>query len=139
MLLLFSCSRMARSRDSWSQRCLFYNLINNAIPEVPSGGTVTVRGKTLSHEGAIVVSVIDTGRGMMPEIRDRLFTKGVVSTKPGGTGLGTKIVKDVVDAHGGKVWVESELDKGTTVHVLLPMSPVGIHDIAEAPLRAHQA
>ena len=112
-----------------------YNLINNAIPEVPSGGAVTVRGTMLSHENAIVISVIDTGRGMSPEIRDRLFTKGVMSTKPGGTGLGTKIVKDVVDAHAGRVWVESELEKGTSVHVLLPLSPVGIQHVEPARLR----
>ena len=116
-----------------------YNLINNAIPEVPFGGAVTVRGTMLSHENAIVISVIDTGRGMAPEIRDRLFTKSVVSTKPGGTGLGTKIVKDVVDAHGGRVWVESELEKGTSVHVLLPLSPVGIQHLEPARLRAQEA
>lgn len=63
---------------------------------------MTVRGQRLPDEGAIVISVIDTGRGMPPEVRDRLFTKSTLSTKPGGTGLGTKIVKDVVDAHGGK-------------------------------------
>ena len=103
-----------------------YNLINNAIPEVSPGGSVTVRGQMLPDEGAIVISVIDTGRGMAPEVRDRLFTKSTLSTKPGGTGLGTKIVKDVVDAHGGKVWVESELGKGTKIHILLPLSPAGI-------------
>jgi signal transduction histidine kinase len=103
-----------------------YNLINNAIAEVPPGGVVTVRGRALPKDGAIVISVIDTGNGMTPEIRDRLFTKAVVSTKPGGTGLGTKIVKDVVDAHGGKVWVESELGKGTMIHIRLPLSPVSI-------------
>jgi signal transduction histidine kinase len=52
-----------------------------------------------------------------------------MSTKPGGTGLGTKIVKDVVDAHAGRVWVESELEKGTSVHVLLPLSPVGTQHV----------
>lgn len=114
-----------------------YNLISNAIPEVSSGGAVTVRGQTLADEGAIVISVIDTGRGMPAEIRDRLFTKRVVSTKPGGTGLGTKIVKDVVDAHGGKVWAESELGKGTTIHILLPLSPIGIPHAEEAKARAH--
>jgi signal transduction histidine kinase len=116
-----------------------YNLINNAIPEVPPGGVVTVRGKTLSHENAILISVIDTGRGMPAEIRDRLFTKSVMSTKPGGTGLGTKIVKDVVDAHGGRVWVESELEKGTTIHVLLPLSSIGIGHINEPRLRAQDS
>ena len=114
-----------------------YNLINNAIPEVSPGGSVTVRGKTLPEEGAIVISVIDTGQGMPPEVRDRLFTKGTISTKPGGTGLGTKIVKDVVDAHGGKVWVESELGKGTKIHILLPLSPAGIPHVEQEKVRLH--
>ncbi len=114
-----------------------YNLVNNAIPEVPAGGTVTVRGNTLLNEGAIVISVIDTGCGMPPEVRDRLFTKAVVSTKQGGTGLGTKIVKDVVDAHGGKVWAESELGKGTRIHIQLPFSPVGMSHVDEAKVRVH--
>jgi signal transduction histidine kinase len=114
-----------------------YNLINNAIPEVPPGGAVTVRGNPVADEGVIVVSVIDTGSGMLPEVRDRLFTKGVVSTKPGGTGLGTKIVKDVVDAHGGKVWVESEVGKGTKIHIRLPLSPVGIPHGDAAKVHVH--
>jgi signal transduction histidine kinase len=101
----------------------FYNLINNAIPEVPPGGSVTVYGLPPTSEGAIVVSVIDTGKGMPPDVRDRLFTHRVVSTKSGGTGLGTKIVKDVVDAHGGTIWVESELGAGTKIHIRLPHTP----------------
>ena len=76
----------------------FYNLINNAIPEVPVGGSVTVRGQIASDRKAVVLSITDTGRGMPPAMRDSLFTDRVVSRKAGGTGLGTKIVKDVVDA-----------------------------------------
>ena len=101
----------------------FYNLVNNAIPEVPPGGSVTVSGQPPTSEGAIVVSVIDTGKGMPPDVRDRLFTKRVISTKPNGTGLGTKIVKDVVDAHGGTIWAESELGAGTKIHMRLPHAP----------------
>jgi signal transduction histidine kinase len=103
----------------------FYNLVNNAIPEVPAGGSVTVRGKGGLDDGGIVMSVIDTGAGMPPDVRDRLFTKRAISTKHGGTGLGTKIVKDVVDAHGGRVWVESELGIGTKIHIAIPLSPEG--------------
>ncbi len=99
----------------------FFNLINNAIPEVPAGGSITVCGQLPASESSIVVSVIDTGCGMPPDVRDRLFTKRVISTKPGGTGLGTKIVKDVIDAHGGKIWVESELGAGTKIHIRLPL------------------
>lgn len=100
-----------------------YNLINNAIAEVAAGGSVTVCGRSLASEGALLISVIDTGRGMPPEIRDRLFTKRVLSSKPGGTGLGTKIVKDVVDAHEGIIWAESELGIGTKIHIRLPHAP----------------
>ncbi len=100
----------------------FYNLINNAIPEVPVGGSVTVRGQTDSSGKAVVLSISDTGRGMPSELRDSLFTSRVVSRKAGGTGLGTKIVKDVVDAHGGSIAVESEEGKGTTFRLQLPIA-----------------
>lgn len=101
----------------------FYNLINNAIPEVPAGGSITVRGSEDPAAKAIHLAVADTGRGMPPQVRERLFTKRAVSTKPGGTGLGTKIIKDVVDAHGGQITVESEEGKGTTFHIYLPLQP----------------
>jgi signal transduction histidine kinase len=101
----------------------FYNLINNAIPETPPGGSITVRGHLDQDTGGIALAVMDTGRGMLPEIRDRLFSAKAISTKKGGTGLGTKIVKDVVDAHKGKIWVESEPGVGTTFHLRFPLDP----------------
>ena len=101
----------------------FYNLINNAIPETPQGGSITVRGYFDQDTGGIALAVADTGRGMSPEIRDRLFSAKAVSTKKGGTGLGTKIVKDVVDAHKGKIWVESAPGAGTTFHLRFPLDP----------------
>jgi signal transduction histidine kinase len=96
-----------------------YNLVNNAISEVPSGGSVTLRGRTDPSGKTVVLSVIDTGKGMSPEVRDSLFTYQAVSRKIGGTGLGTKIVKDVVDAHGGTITVESKEGVGTTFHITL--------------------
>jgi len=101
----------------------FFNLINNAIPEVPRGGSISVFGKEEVPGVGILVSVSDTGRGMPPEVRDRLFTAHAISTKKEGTGLGTKIVKDVVDAHGGRISVESELGVGTTFYMHLPVQP----------------
>ena len=101
----------------------FYNLINNAIPETPPGGSITVRGHLDQDTGGIALAVEDTGRGMPPEIRERLFSAKAVSTKKGGTGLGTKIVKDVVDAHNGKIWVESAPGVGTTFHLRFPLDP----------------
>jgi signal transduction histidine kinase len=99
----------------------FYNLINNAIPETPAGGSITVRGRHEQGRSQVTVSVIDTGRGMPAHIRERLFSARAVTTKKGGTGLGTKIVKDVVDAHRGKIWVESKEGAGTAFHMELPL------------------
>ena len=101
-----------------------YNVIDNAIPEVPAGGSVTVRGQVDVGTDALVISVADTGRGMPPDVRDALFSTPVVSRKAGGTGLGTKIVKDVVAAHKGLIRVESELGVGTTIHIHLPLNGV---------------
>jgi signal transduction histidine kinase len=102
-----------------------YNLINNAIPETPQGGTIFVRTSIREAEGdegaAAIVEVEDTGRGIPEEVRARLFTEDAVSTKPGGTGLGTKIVKNAVDAHDGTITVESEIDRGSTFTIELPL------------------
>lgn len=99
-----------------------YNLVNNAIPEIPSGGSVTIRGNAPDNSQKIDLTVADTGRGMPQEVRDRLFTPQTISTKKTGTGLGTKIVKDVIDVHHGNIRVESEEGKGTTFHIWLPIS-----------------
>jgi len=102
---------------------VFYNLVNNAIPEIQPGGSILIRGEAQTESHSLVLWVRDTGRGMPPEVRDSLFTKHVISRKPGGTGLGTKIVKDVIDSHGGWIKVESEVGKGTTFVFGLPFQP----------------
>jgi len=99
-----------------------YNLVNNAIPEIPRGGSVAIRGSVEEDTKTMYLAVTDTGRGMPPEIRDRLFTSQAISTKATGTGLGTKIVKDVIVIHHGTIRVESEKGKGTTFHIQLPIS-----------------
>jgi signal transduction histidine kinase len=103
-----------------------YNLINNAIPEVPSGGSITVSGAASGKpdgDQSVILSVADTGRGMPPEVRESLFSSRAISRKAGGTGLGTKIIKDVVDAHGGTITVESTEGVGTTFSIRLPIIP----------------
>jgi len=103
-----------------------YNLINNAIPEVPTGGSITVSGATSGKsdpDQSILLSVADTGRGMPPEVRESLFSSRAISRKAGGTGLGTKIIKDVVDAHGGTITVDSTEGVGTTFQMRLPITP----------------
>ena len=102
---------------------VFYNLVNNAIAEVPKGGSIFVRGVSDPTKNGLRITVVDTGRGMPAEIRESLITTKTVSKKAGGTGLGTKIVKDVIDAHGGTITVESEIGLGTTFRIHLPLLP----------------
>ena len=99
-----------------------YNLTGNAIPEVPHGGSVTISGHANVKAGLLELVVADTGKGIPPDVRERLFTENAISTKIGGTGLGTKIVKDAIDAHQGQIKVESEEGKGTTFHITLPLT-----------------
>ena len=97
--------------------CL-YNLIHNAIPETPPGGTIRVLTDRVADQLRIIVA--DTGRGMTPLVRSRLFTDDAVSTKPGGTGLGTRIVRGAVEAHGGTVSVVSAPGEGACFTLSIP-------------------
>jgi len=99
-----------------------YNLVNNAIPETPAGGQVTVRTRGPQTEGeCFLLEVEDTGRGMPEYVRARLFTDRAISTKPGGSGLGTRIVAAVVRRHHGTIAVRSEEGRGSTFSVRLPL------------------
>jgi signal transduction histidine kinase len=100
---------------------MLYNLVDNAIAEVPPRGMVTISGLHMAGDDGVVIRVADTGKGMPADIRDQLFSNRLVSSKNGGTGLGTKIVKDVVDMHGGRISVDSELGRGTTFDIRLPI------------------
>jgi signal transduction histidine kinase len=88
------------------------NLVRNAAEAMePKGGEVVIRATRQS--GDFVLSVSDGGRGIPPEIRDRLFQSFVTSGKRGGTGLGLAIVKKIVDEHGGSIDVDSAPGKTT--------------------------
>ncbi|MCC6445422.1 MAG: GAF domain-containing sensor histidine kinase [Armatimonadetes bacterium] len=97
-----------------------YNLVNNAIPETPAGGKITVATSDAPEEASIRIDVSDTGRGIPPEILCTLFTDQTRSTKATGTGLGTQIVKRAVDVHQGRITVESRAGEGTTFRIRLP-------------------
>jgi signal transduction histidine kinase len=112
-----------------------YNLINNAIPETPEGGMISVRTQLVDLNGApgLEIQVSDTGKGMPDHVRASMFTDSTVSTKPGGTGLGTRIVKNVVDSHHGTIRVDSVMDQGTTFTIHLPLrQPRDTDEVAEA-------
>ncbi len=99
-----------------------YNLVNNAIPETPAGGRITVRTRAPQQgESTLRVEIQDTGKGIPEHVRVRLFTDEAVSTKPGGTGLGTRIVGGVIRRHNGTIAVHSEEGRGTTFIIRLPL------------------
>lgn len=96
----------------------FLNLCVNAVEAMPGGGRLTVTTRARGDE--VEIEVADTGVGIPRENLDRIL-KPFFSTKVLGTGLGLPLVARVVAAHGGRVWVESEVGKGTTFHVALPV------------------
>ena len=134
---------------------VFYHLIVNAIKYTPDGGRIVVSGHALAAGnarlpgGGVEVVVADTGIGIDPRFQELIFTKfyqtGEVAThssgktkfKGGGPGLGLAIVRGIVEAHGGKVWVESpgydeENCPGSRFHVALPLQTE--HKVGEEPL-----
>lgn len=99
------------------------NLLTNAI-KFTEKGTITVAAK--KEKGNIAVSISDTGIGIAPEKMQNLFKKfyqvdSSLGRRYGGTGLGLAITKSLVEAHGGKITVKSELGKGTTFSFILPI------------------
>ncbi len=100
-----------------------YNLVNNALPATPRGGTVTITVSEDPDPAFYTLSVADTGSGMPEEVRKKLFTDAAYSTKPGGTGLGTRIVRRIVEQHGGRAEVVSAPGLGTTIILRLPKQP----------------
>ena len=112
----------ARADANRLQQVLF-NLIENAIKYGRRSGRVTIGGKSSADK--IEIFVRDDGPGIPAEARDRVFERfyrvdRARSRDTGGTGLGLSIVKHIVQAHGGEVWLESELDEGTVFHITLP-------------------
>ncbi len=104
-------------------KSLWSNLIGNAIKYTPEGGAVTVSLRTDGQQ--VIGQVRDTGIGIPPEARDRLFTEffraeNAKASSLRGTGLGLVIVKQVVEAVGGQIWVESEVGRGSTFTFVLP-------------------
>lgn len=96
------------------------NLVGNAMEAVPDAGRVTVRA--VVEQGSAVVTVADTGPGIRPEIRARLFQPFFSSGKKGGLGLGLALSRQTVMDHGGEMWVESEPGDGARFVFRLPLA-----------------
>ncbi|HEU4923806.1 MAG TPA: ATP-binding protein, partial [Burkholderiales bacterium] len=99
------------------------NLVGNAIKFTPEGGRVWVQAD--SDRGGVRVEVGDTGAGIAAEDQERIFLEfqqaGSEAGKPQGTGLGLALAKKFVEMHGGRIWVESELGRGSTFNFEIPL------------------
>lgn len=120
--------------DPGLMRLVFDNLVANACQSMPNGGTVQIRVKRADLEGqpAVRVDIVDTGHGMDDQVLHRA-TDPFFTTRPSGTGLGLPIVERIVEAHGGRLEIDSELGRGTTVSIVLPL------DSAEEQLTPERA
>ncbi|HYB85095.1 MAG TPA: PAS domain S-box protein, partial [archaeon] len=99
-------------------RRAFVNLIENAIDAMPEGGKLTLNSRQL--DGMVEISLSDTGSGIAENVAANLW-KPFHTTKAKGLGLGLSISKRIVDAHGGKMSVESKAGEGTTITTCLPI------------------
>jgi len=104
------------------------NLLSNALKFSPRGSTVTVTVRVTDQ--SLHVCVKDEGEGIAPKDMSRLFQKfsqldSSTTRKAGGTGLGLVITKGIVEAHGGRIWVESEVGQGSSFNFTLPLSGPG--------------
>ncbi len=101
----------------------FLNLITNACDAMPSGGILTLR---LLAGPPVMIEITDSGTGIAPANLPRVMEIFFTTKPPGsGTGLGLPISRRIVEAHGGSMFIESELGKGTTVRILLPAGVPG--------------
>lgn len=114
------------SADALRLEMVFTNLINNAIKYNKKGGSVTVRSRRLLNSGMVEVTIEDTGIGITSLDTEKLFQKYYRSDEarrinPEGSGLGLYLVKRIIAAHHGKIWVESVHGRGTAFHFTLPI------------------
>ena len=102
--------------------CVLINLLDNAVKFTPEEGRITLGVEWTGEEMLFTVS--DTGPGIPPEFRQRVFDRFVRPESAGGvrgTGLGLAFCKLAVEAHGGRIWAESEVGKGSSFRFTLPL------------------
>jgi signal transduction histidine kinase len=110
--------RVMLDREAFRQALL--NLIINAKQAMPNGGQLVIR--TAGEDDMAAVYLIDTGCGMNERTASKMF-ETFFSTKPGGSGLGLPTTQKIIDGHGGRIHVQSEVGHGTQITVALPVPP----------------
>jgi signal transduction histidine kinase len=112
--------------DERKVKQIVLNLLSNAVKFTPAGGRVGLRATPT--DGAVEISVSDTGIGIAPQDQEAIFEEfrqvgASSSSKHEGTGLGLTLARRLVELHGGRIWLESEVGKGSTFTFTLPVRP----------------
>lgn len=116
------------SADAQKLSMAVSNLIDNAVRYNVPNGEITVAIERVKDQPYVQISIKDTGIGIPADQINKLFTKffraeNVTTVYPDGTGLGLYIVKNIIKRHGGEIWVESEVNRGSTFYFTLPTDP----------------
>jgi two-component system phosphate regulon sensor histidine kinase PhoR len=127
----FGAPNTAVQADPDAMNQVFGNLIENSLKYGKSGKRVIVGARQVGNE--VQFTVQDFGPGIASEHLDRIFERfyrvdKARSRESGGTGLGLAIVRYIVQAHGGRVWAESELGAGARFHFTLPLAPAAVSE-----------
>ena len=109
--------------DDYMLQSLLRNLITNAVKFTQSGGKITI--SATDENNKVLISVKDTGIGMSPEIKDKLFNLEFRINRNGtqgepSSGLGLILCKEFIEKHGGEIWIESEENVGSTIFFSIP-------------------
>ncbi len=111
--------------DERKVKQVLLNLLSNALKFTPEGGRIDVAARL--HDDQAEVSVADTGIGIAPTDQDTVFEEfrqvGTADKKAEGTGLGLALARKFIELHGGKIWVQSEVGRGSTFTFTLPVRP----------------
>jgi len=113
------------SVDPLRLKRILYNLLENAVKYSPNGGDIKISARVRGEE--MVVSIKDQGKGMSPEEQERIFNpfeRLAPMSEAKGIGLGLMVCQRLVEAHQGRIWVESEQGKGSTFYFTLPLNRV---------------
>jgi signal transduction histidine kinase len=106
-------------------RQVMRNLVENAVKYSPAGGAITIAAEVKKNH--VEIRTVDQGLGIEPEHLDRIFDRfyqvdSASTRKVGGAGLGLSITKAIVEEHGGHIWAESKVGKGSTFYFTLPLA-----------------
>ncbi len=107
-------------------REVFVNLIYNSLDAMPDGGVITMATRCVQQEGQLrgdflEITFSDTGKGMSEEVKSKMFDPFFTTRRPQGTGLGMSVTYSIMNRHGGKIEVESEVGKGATFTLYIPI------------------